>query len=525
MGHASRHVTERLNAVHLKHYSARHMSDQRPIQAANAVRPWVWLLAALAVARLCTLGLYPLADATESRYAEVARLMVALDNWVTPHITPTENFWAKPPLSTWSQAAFMKVLGVSAFAARLPALLWSALALWGLWAMLAQLATPRRTFALVVLASCPLFFIAAGAVMTDASLIACSVWMQAAFWRAMQAQDTVQRRRWGRVLALACGLALLAKGPAALVLGGLPALMYMAWTRRWREPLKLALDPLAWLIVLVVAVPWYVLAELRTPGFLQYFILGEHVMRFTVPGWTGDRYGFAHSEPLGIIWLYLLVAALPWLLALAIGGLVNLRGRPIRSAPSRLNASLQDSLGGPLKVYALCILLAPMLLFSFSRNLIWTYALTGLPGLAILCAAWLDADRRSWQIFVGVLTLGFALALGLVMPDEAAKRSQAPLIQAYLDACPQRGCRLVYLDSPPYSARFYSDGLVYDPPQQSANGQPAFFVVEMDDVEFKVLATVGQLVAQNPRWALFRVAQPEGNVLQLQTHADKETRQ
>ncbi len=64
--------------------------------------------------------------------------------------------------------------------------------------------------------------------------------------------------------------------------------------------------------MLLVAAPWYLLAELKTPGFLEYFLLGEHWQRFVTAGWDGDRYGNAHAYPYGSVWLFLLAAAFPW---------------------------------------------------------------------------------------------------------------------------------------------------------------------------------------------------------------------
>ena len=42
----------------------------------------VWALGLAALMRLVTLGLYPLTDTTEARYAEIARKMVELGDWV-----------------------------------------------------------------------------------------------------------------------------------------------------------------------------------------------------------------------------------------------------------------------------------------------------------------------------------------------------------------------------------------------------------------------------------------------------------
>lgn len=70
------------------------------------------------------------------------------------------------------------------------------------------------------------------------------------------------------------------------------------------------------LLMLALSLPWYLLAERQTPGFLHYFIVGEHFQRFTVKGWQGDLYGSGHASPLGTIWLYGLTMFLPWTLLL-----------------------------------------------------------------------------------------------------------------------------------------------------------------------------------------------------------------
>ena len=67
--------------------------------------------------------------------------------------------------------------------------------------------------------------------------------------------------------------------------------------------------------MLLIAVPWYVMAEHKTPGFLHYFIIGEHIDRFLDSGWKGDKYGHAHFKPLGTIWFMWLYTSLPWGLA------------------------------------------------------------------------------------------------------------------------------------------------------------------------------------------------------------------
>ena len=83
------------------------------------------------------------------------------------------------------------------------------------------------------------------------------------------------------------GIGLMSKGPLALVLTGFPITLWTVWNREWKN----VWNSLPWikgaLLMLALSLPWYLLAERQTPGFLHYFIVGEHFQRFTVKGWQG----------------------------------------------------------------------------------------------------------------------------------------------------------------------------------------------------------------------------------------------
>ena len=89
-------------------------------------------------------------------------------------------------------------------------------------------------------------------------------------------------------LFIGLGIGLLAKGPIAVVLSGLPIGLWMLLTGN----MKASWQRLPWVkgtfLTLAIAAPWYVMAEIRTPGFWEYFFIGEHWKRFTVTGWAGD---------------------------------------------------------------------------------------------------------------------------------------------------------------------------------------------------------------------------------------------
>lgn len=441
----------------------------------GSVRVWQVLLLLAIVLRLVTLPLVPLTDHTEARYAEIARLMVQSGDWISPHITPQEVFWAKPPLSTWSQALLMQALGVNEWSGRLAAWLWSLAALASFaWLLRDSVSRVHRWAMLTALMLCPMFFICAGAVMTDATLSACVLLVQAAWWHVLTAKEGDARRRAGRILALGLGLALLTKGPAAVVLALLPVLMHAGWRRHWSAVMNVLRDPVAWLVWMAVGLPWYVAAELKTPGFIQYFVLGEHVMRFIQPGWKGDRYGFAHAEPLGMIWVFTLVSALPWFL-MAVVRWPWLRFKQGRGAAA---ATLRQTVGAELASYALCITLAPLLLFSAAGNIIMTYSMTALPGVVLLVFALWPAGSLLKPGVAAVAAAVLALMAWLFVakvPELSERSSDKVLIQAFERACGPRVCGLHYEDKPPYSAYFYTQGRLYQDMVAQA-GAPSFVV-------------------------------------------------
>jgi 4-amino-4-deoxy-L-arabinose transferase-like glycosyltransferase len=424
-------------------------------------RRWLLALLALVIAvRLATLGAYPLLDPTESRYAEIARKMLETGDWLVPQVDYGVPFWGKPPLSMWLSAAAMGVLGVNEFAARLP----SFILLIGCGALVFRLAAWRAgadfaLWSLAAFATIGLVFISAGAVMTDPALVLGTTLSMAGFWMALHGADGARRTA---SLAFFVGLAigLLAKGPVGVVLTMLPVGAWTLWTRQWRA----AWTRMPWLtgslLTLALAVPWYWAAERASPGFLNYFLVGEHWKRFVESGWRGDLYGAAHARPLGMIWLFWLFAVLPWSI-LAVGGLVRTLTR--RGDPKRL-LRLRD----PWCLYLLAWTLAPMLFFMVSRNVLATYVLPGLPAFALLLGEWWHpavADPRSLRPAVRTMLAGgcalLAVFVGILVTQQQkfdVELSHRALVRMYESTRAGTSDRLIYVGQRPISGEFYSGG-------------------------------------------------------------------
>jgi 4-amino-4-deoxy-L-arabinose transferase-like glycosyltransferase len=451
---------------------------------------WYSLLFMLAT-RLIASAFIPLADTTEARYAEIARIMLQTGDWITLQHDYAVPFWAKPPLSIWLSAASMQVLGINEFAVRLPALLLSIATLALVWHWVAQRRNRDAALAAVaVLSSMVLFFTASGAVMTDASLAFCTTVTMISFWQALHRPQ----KFWGYLFFAGLGVGLLAKGPVVGVLTVLPILPWIALRNRWRATRR----ALPWirgsLLMAIIGLPWYWLAESKTPGFIAYFILGEHFGRFLQPGWTGDKYGNAHSEPLGTIWLYWFAAAFPWSLIVMVGALRRLRS---------WRRWLDDDSG--LIAYLLLWSFTAMIFFSFSHNVIWTYPLPALPAFAVLTVElWCRfrtpgqgrIDASDEPVNHRVLAATFAMPIALLImtiiyaDDQQIllKASQRNTAEYYLQARPTPASGLYYFRRHYYSAEFYSAGKAQviwleDLEKLLSNGVVDFVVIQREELE------------------------------------------
>ncbi len=403
------------------------------------------MLAAILIVRLASLSAYPLMDTTEARYAEMARKMLETGNWLTPQIDYGVPFWGKPPLSFWASALTMSAAGIGAWGARLAPFLASVAT--GLLFFAWPFATDKRQQAVacwIVTAISGIGFVAAGAVMTDQFLAFGLMLAMVSFRRALEPRPP---RVWGYLFFIGLAVGLLSKGPLCLVLAGLPLFLWLLSSGRWRD----ARRNLPWikggLLLLALVLPWYALAERATPGFLNYFLAGEHFHRFIDKGWQGDLYGSGHARAIGTIWLYGIAMFLPWSLLLPFLWL--------KKAGPLDGDSQRDG------IYLLCWAVSPFLFFTLARNILPAYVLPAVPPLAILTV------QRLWRLearypgvrfliflpaFVPVVMAGFVWGGGF---DRLEYRCQRDLLKSWDGVS-----ALYYADEKrvPYSAQFYSQG-------------------------------------------------------------------
>lgn len=416
--------------------------------------------------RIGLMWMLPLADTTEARYGEIAKLTLTHGFWLMPHIDVHTPFFAKPPLSSWAAAISMYLFGINEFAARLPSLLAAMLTAWLALKFAVRFQVQRRWLVLPVLASCPLFFISAGAVMTDAiqmSVVTAALYFA---WRCIEPEaDSLTRKErhyWRLAFWLLVGIGALCKGLADWALIGMPLFAYAMLERRPLAIFRALFDWTGVLLALCIFMPWYIAAEYANPGFLNYFIVGEHFSRFLIPAWKGDRYGNAHVEPLGTIWLFWAAAILPWL------GVFLTRVWQLFSGRV---AQLE-----PLERFLWCAILTPLVFFTFAHNIIWTYGLTAVVPFSVIVARWLDRlsiEKMKWTVIgYTVLSMVAILCYPLILSNVSGN-SERDLVAAFHHEAPAQTA-LLYRLKPSYSAAFYGgDDIRYQPLQASLSNQDA----------------------------------------------------
>lgn len=414
-----------------------------------------YLLAAILLSRLISMFIAPLTDTTEARYAEMARIMAQTGDYITPYIDYGVPFWGKPPLSFWMQALFIDCFGTHEFVPRIPSWIAELLTVMLIYKLLSTVANQSTAlWGALIYASTLLVYTLMGAVLTDPYLNLGLSLSFVAFVMVLKGQKSY----WGYLFFVGLSIGLLAKGPLVLVLtGGTIGLWLLFSTTRWR-----VFGMYPWVggitLMLLLSLPWYILAELKTPGFLNYFIIGEHFYRFIDPGWTGDLYGSAHKRALGTIWLHFLAASLPW-------GLIGLVFMFKHLFSSKSLHHVHEAFSKEEHSFYIIWALFPMLFFTFSGNVLWTYVLPALPALAIMLALYLGQDEQpliarypktfiATSLFIPLLATGAVLYL---YKDDYRLPTEKYLVQHYMDLSDGKS-PLYCLGEKKFSARYYTHG-------------------------------------------------------------------
>ncbi len=377
-------------------------------------------LPALLILAVSSLFFIPLANralwnSDEGRYAEIAREMLELKDWISPHLNYVLYF-EKPPLMYWLTAASMAVFGQNEFAARFWCAGFGVLTV-GLVYLLGKLWKDEQTglWSGIVLATSLLFFALTQFLVVDMAL---TFWMTLALYasaRILKERPPERVRRFTDLLAVAIAGGVLTKGLIALVFPIAILILTLASTRLGAQARKISWQS-GLILAVFLAAPWFILVSLRHPFYPYFFFIREHFSRFLTT--VHHR-----SAPFFFFVPVILVGFLPWAVFLpkvVLSAFAN-RGQVMKRDP----------------VHALLVLWALFIFvfFSFSHSKLVSYILPVFPALALLTGNALEEALAEdvmpkwieWGLvgLIGVLLTGLLLlklpqSLGLFKDPVAA---------------------------------------------------------------------------------------------------------
>jgi 4-amino-4-deoxy-L-arabinose transferase-like glycosyltransferase len=342
--------------------------------------------------------------------------MAKTGDWVTPRLYGRPWF-EKPPLYYWVAAVSFKIFGVSGAAARLPSAISALLATlalaWLAWRLYG--AVTARWLLLLLPSSAGMigFSHAAATDMPFSAMLAIAMVAAAVALRldagaggqAAAGREFSKAEGWVALLAFGffLGAAVLAKGPAAMILSGGAVFFWAVFTKRWRDAFRL-FHPVALAAFFATALPWYLLCARRNPDFFRVFIIEHNFKRFLTPE-------FQHQQP---FWYYapiFFIAMLPWAVL------------SFASGASLIRKLLGKESLSPSIVFLSTWTLFPLFFFTLSKSKLPGYILPAIPPAAALGAVYLAGllsaeERRSRYRMLGAIlapVFGAAAALALAL--------------------------------------------------------------------------------------------------------------
>jgi len=348
---------------------------------------WAVLIAAtLYVCYFSHLGAIGFVGPDEPRYAWIARDMAETGDWVTPRLYG-KPWFEKPPLLYWGAALCFKLFGVSEAAARLPsaisallatlAMAWLAMRLYG--------AETARWLLLLLPTTVGMigFSHAAATDMPFSAMLTIAMVCAAVVLGLTRNENTpiLPRTPWLALIlfGFSLGLAVLAKGPAAIILSGGAVFFWALFTKRRRDAFRL-FHPVAVAAFCLTALPWYIVCARRNPDFFRIFIIEHNFKRYLTPE-------FQHIQP---FWFYIpivLIAFFPW----TVTSLVLLRD----TTHWWKNRGAVDSLDFFLTSWPIFA----VVFFSLSKSKLPGYILPAVPPIGLLVAR--SVSIRVNNIFPG----------------------------------------------------------------------------------------------------------------------------
>lgn len=361
-----------------------------------------YLLIALVAALLFIpfLGAVHLFDWDEINFAEAAREMIVSHNYSQVQID-FRPFWEKPPLFIWMQVGSMMIFGVNDFAARFPNAIIGIATLVTLFAIGKKLADEKLGiwWALVYAGSwLPHFYFKSGII--DPTF---NYFIFLAIYFAYRIAYNAKPYRMAILSGLFLGLAVLTKGPVAILVALLTLLVYWLWNKG-KISIRLVHLGLIAIFACITTLLWFGY-EILTHG---WWFVNEFVA-YQVRLLTTEDAG--HGGPFFYHWIVLLIGCFPASIFL----FTYLQGRKKSIYTNPAAAELKD-----FKIWMWVLFWVVLILFSIVKTKIVHYSslcyfpLSFLAALQVYKLAEGRLRLRGWNIalllFIGIV-LGIAITV------------------------------------------------------------------------------------------------------------------
>ena len=360
---------------------------------------------------LLGIGETGLIDETPPLFASAGKAMSQSGDWITPKVNGILRF-DKPPFYYWLMAIIYSIPGnqswdqLGSLSARLP----SALASLFLFLILGnsilhyhKKSKYKSYLALVGslgFALSPLVIIWSRTAVSDSLLCGTVGISLLLFWRKF-----VENRGKNCILPwIFLSLAILTKGPVAVVIVVLTLMIFLSTQENWKELLYKVKPIQGILITLLISLPWYLIVFLKEgQTFLDSFFGYHNLQRYT-------SVVNNHSEPWWFFIYIMIIGSMPFSVFLFHGIFATIREFITDGRKYFKNHN-------SLYLFSLCWLFAILAFFSISATKLPSYWLPATPAAGILVAksAEIFIDKKknispAW-FFTSLIFLGLSFAL------------------------------------------------------------------------------------------------------------------
>jgi 4-amino-4-deoxy-L-arabinose transferase-like glycosyltransferase len=253
-----------------------------------------------------------LTSGLEAESAQTAREFLMTKDWTINYLNGEVDY-DKPPLFFWIIALFSYFAGsVNELTSRLPSILSSIL----IMVIFSRLVHGKEkatifAFASAIFISSPQVFWATQVARMDMLLTLFCFSALVCFVLYWEETNRKKKALYYYLYFIAAALGVMTKGPVGLVLSAMPVFIFLLIKKQFGELRKFFLGR-GILVFLAVALPWYIIATIKTEGrFFYYFILEENLSRF------GNLFKFIEFEeykkrPIYEYLVFFLVGFFPW---------------------------------------------------------------------------------------------------------------------------------------------------------------------------------------------------------------------